>query len=411
MKLKKFNYIGKEEKRNVLDVLNSGVLSNFIGSKDDTSQNRYFGGKYINKIEKNFCKFYNVKHAISVNSWTSGLEIAVGALDLEPGDEVIVPTWTMCATVTAIIKWNAIPVFADIDDKTFCIDTNKLDHLVSKYTKAMIIVDIFGLPANIIKIKNFAKKHRLKVISDSAQSPFSYYKKKLVGGIFDIGGFSLNTHKHMQTGEGGILVTNNDYLAKKMQMLRNHGEAVVNKNDKKMMINMVGSNNRMTEVTAAIGVAQLNKLKKITNKIQSLCKILDKRLSKLHGLTIPYIPKNYTHSYYMYAIKINPVLTKVSLNKIFFELQKHNLDFIEKGYVLVHKLPIFQKKVAYGNKNFPWSINKRKIDYRKCCPVAEDLQRNKILTIQMPSYDFSEKNIISICNIFEKVWKNLKIQK
>ena len=106
-------------------VLKSGVLSDFLGSKDENKNNRFLGGKYVKKLEEKWCKFYKVKHAISVNSWTSGLMIAVGALDIEPGDEIIVPTWTMCATATSILHWNAIPVFADIDPNTFCIDTKK----------------------------------------------------------------------------------------------------------------------------------------------------------------------------------------------------------------------------------------------------------------------------------------------
>ena len=411
MKFKLFNNIKKEEIKNVKKVLRSGCLSDFLGSKDETKKNRFLGGKYVRKLENDYKKFYNVKHAISVNSWTSGLEIAVGALDLEPGDEIIVPTWTMCASASAILRWNVIPIFADIDKKTFCIDPSTIEKLITNRTRAIIVVDIFGLSSDVDKIKKIANKHNLKIISDNAQAPYSFYKKKLAGTHFDIGGFSLNTHKHIQTGEGGVLVTNNKYLAKKMQMLRNHGEAVVSKKNKKMLINMIGGNYRMTELTAAIAIAQLKKLKKIVNKIQSNSKIFSEKLSKLRGLDVPYIPSDQTHSYYMYAIKINEKITKVRKDKIFRELRKHNFDFIENGYILVHTLPMYEKKIAYGKKGFPWNLNKRKINYKKnICKNANYLQKNSIILIQMTKYDFSRADVNYICGVFLKIWKKLKIQ-
>ena len=126
----------------------------------------------------------------------------VGAIGTEPGDEIIVPTWTMCASATAIIHWNAIPVFADIEEKTFNIDPKSIEKNISKKTKAIIAVDIFGHPANMKAILKIAKKHKIKVISDSAQAPGAIYNKKYAGTLADIGGFSLNCHKHINTGEG-----------------------------------------------------------------------------------------------------------------------------------------------------------------------------------------------------------------
>ncbi len=410
MKLKKFNYIDNQEILAAKRVLKSGVLSDFLGSKDENKNNRFLGGKYVKKLEENWCKFYKVKHAISVNSWTSGLMIAVGALDIEPGDEIIVPTWTMCATATSILHWNAIPVFADIDPNTFCIDTKKIIKLINKNTKAIITVDIFGHGSEIDELKKIAKKYKLKIISDSAQTPCSFYKNKLIGTHFDIGGYSLNTHKHIQTGEGGILVTNNSYLAKKMRMLRNHGEAIAGTN-KKELINMLGSNFRMTELIAAIAIEQLKKLKKIVKKINYNCNLLNNSLSKLKGLETPIVKKNFTHSYYVYAIKINNRQTGVSRNKIFKELEKFKLDFISKGYQLVHELPLYQKKIAYGSKGFPWSFKKNKISYSKnICPNAKKLHEN-IICIEMCKYDFNKKDIQFLISIFQKVWKKLKIQK
>ena len=158
---------------------------------------------------------------------------AIGALDIEPGDEIIVPTWTMCASATAILHWNAIPVFADIDPENFCISPSSIESNISPFTKAIMAVDIFGQSADIDQIMSIAKKHNLKVISDTAQSPGAIYKNKLAGTLSHIGGYSLNYHKHIHTGEGGVLVTNDDNLANRMRLIRNHGEAAIQFKSKK----------------------------------------------------------------------------------------------------------------------------------------------------------------------------------
>ena len=143
-------------------------------------------------------KYFGVKHAITVNSWTSGLIAAIGALEIEPGDEVILPTWTMCACAIAILNWNAIPVFADIDPNTYCIDPVSIEANITPNTKAIMAVDIFGHSADMDTIMSIAKKHDIKVISDSAQSPGALYKGKYTGTLAHIGGYSLNYHNNVQ---------------------------------------------------------------------------------------------------------------------------------------------------------------------------------------------------------------------
>ena len=232
-KFKKYVSIGKEERKAALKVLKKGVLSDYLGEKDP----KFYGGEQVNKFERYIEKFFNVKHAITTNSWTSGLVAAVGAIGIEPGDEVIVTTWTMCATATSILHWNAIPVFADIDEKTYTIDPKSIEKNISKYTKAIIAVDIYGHPTNMKAILKIAKKYNLKVISDAAQAPGAFYGKKYAGTLGDIGGFSLNCHKHINTGEGGILVTNNDIYAERLRLIRNHAEAVVD--DRLIIIHLI----------------------------------------------------------------------------------------------------------------------------------------------------------------------------
>ena len=188
----KYNPIGIEELNVAKDVIKTGVLSQFVGADDPD----FYGGPKVKEFEKMCCDYFNVEHAITVNSWTSGLIAAVGALDIEPGDEIIVPTWTMCASATAILHWNAIPVFADIEEETFNIDPKSVLKNISSRTKAIMSVDIFGHSADMRELRKIANEHGLKIISDTAQAPGSYNNGQYSSTYADIGGFSLNYHKH-----------------------------------------------------------------------------------------------------------------------------------------------------------------------------------------------------------------------
>ena len=185
--LKAFNTIGKEELLNVKKVMKSGILSGFFAKRE--KEKGFLGGKFVQDFEKKICDYFQVKHAISINSWTSGLQTAVGAIDIQPGDEVIVTPWTMCATVSAIVSWLAIPVFADIDPKTLNLSPKSVEKCISKRTKAIMVADIHGLSSDMDSLLKIAKKHNLKIINDSAQSPGAKYKGKFVGAIGDIGIF------------------------------------------------------------------------------------------------------------------------------------------------------------------------------------------------------------------------------
>ena len=199
----RYNTIGDEEAIAVAKVMESGVLSDFVGAPGK----HFLGGAKVREFENTFATKFDCGHAISVNSWTSGLTTIIGALDIEPGDEVLVSPWTMCASATAILHWNAIPVFVDIEPDTYCIDPLKIEEKITSRTRAILAVDIFGQSADMDKINVIAKKHGLKVISDTAQAPGALYHGKLAGTLGTIGGFSFNYHKHIHTGEGGMIVT------------------------------------------------------------------------------------------------------------------------------------------------------------------------------------------------------------
>jgi dTDP-4-amino-4,6-dideoxygalactose transaminase len=399
-KFKEFNSFNQNEVKAANAVVKTGILSEYLAGELE-------GGYYVKKFENKLKSFFGTKHAITVNSWTSGLIVAVGALDLEPGDEIIVSPWTMSATATAILHWNCIPIFVDIEKDTFCLDPKKIEKKITPKTKAIITVDIFGQSSDIHKIKKIARKYSLKVICDSAQAPGSKIGKNFTGTLADIGGYSLNYHKHIHTGEGGILVTNNDYYAKKMKLLRNHGETHNNLNNK-LLINNLGYNFRLGEIESAIGIEQLKKLKKITKGKINVANQLSKKLSKLPGIKTPIIRRGCSHVYYVYPIIIDK---KINRKELFNILNKLGVQGLSEGYQLLHKLPMYKKKVAIGRKGFPWSISKRKINYNQIdLNISEELHNRTFLSFEICLFDLKKKDIENISICFKKAWKILKIK-
>jgi perosamine synthetase len=402
---KRYNSIGEEEVQAAKRVIESGVLSQYLGAWHED----FYGGPKVREFERNCAKFFRVKHAVTVNSATSGLIAAIGALGIEPGDEVIVSPWTMCASATAILQWNAIPVFADIDPETFCLDPKSVEDNITPHTKAIMAVDIFGQPADMDALLAIARKHGLKVISDSAQAPSALYKGKYAGTLADIGCYSLNYHKHIHTGEGGILVTDDDELAERLCLIRNHAEAVVGDKGVTNLTNMIGYNFRLGEIECAIGIEQLKKLDRFVETRQRIADRLSKGLLGLSGLRTPVVRSGCTHVYYYYPMILDVPLLGVSRDKIHAALNAEGVP-VGNRYQNLHLLPMFQRKIAYGSRGFPWTsdICKRDVNYGKgICPVAEELNDSTYLGFGVCVYDLSEEDVDLIVQAFKKVWDGL----
>lgn len=401
----RFNYIGKEEIAAVTKVMEGGVLSKFIGAWDPD----FYGGPKVQEFEKTWAEYFRVNYAVAVNSNTSGLMAALGAVGVEPGDEVIVSPWTMCASATAILVWNGIPVFADIDRQTFNLDPECVEKKITSRTKAIMVPDIFGHPADLDEIMALARKHGLKVIEDSAQAPGAMYKGKFVGTIADIGVFSLNYHKHIHTGEGGVCVTNDPVLAERMQLIRNHAEAVVGDKGVKDLRNMIGFNFRLGEIEAAIGLEQLKKLKDLVGSRQKAAEKLAKSISAFKGVRAPIVKSECTHAYYVLPFLYYEEETGVPRARLMEALQAEGIS-VGGGYCNIHLLPMYQNKVAYGSKGFPWStdIYSGEVSYRKgICPVAEEYHDKRYFGFGMCAYDYTKEQIALIVKGFEKVWAQL----
>ena len=403
---KRYNSIGKEEVEAAKSVVESGVLSQFLGCWEPD----FYGGPKVQEFERACEKYFGVKHVVTVNSWTSGLICAVGAIGIEPGDEVIVSPWTMSASATAILHWNAIPVFADIEAETFNIDPKSVEANITPYTKAIMAIDIFGHSCDIDALMKIAQRHNLKVITDSAQAPGVVNKGRVTGTQAHVGGYSLNYHKHIHTGEGGILVTDDHDIFERLQLIRNHAEAVVGDKGVENLSNMVGYNFRLGEIESAIGIEQLKKLEGFVAGRQRIAERLTAGLKGLNGLHTPIIKQDCTHAYYVYPMLLDIDQLGVRRDKVVAALEAEGVIGLAAGYANIHLLPMYQKKIAYGSKGFPWSsdICKRDVDYAKgICPVAEELHDKSFLGYEMCLNELDDEDVDLVVASFKKVWGNI----
>ncbi|MFY0631394.1 MAG: DegT/DnrJ/EryC1/StrS family aminotransferase [Flavobacteriaceae bacterium] len=405
--------MGAEEINAATRVLKSDVLSGFIGAAG-----KYFnGGKEVVSFERLWAESYGFKHAISVNSWTSGLQVAVGAIGIEPGDEVICSPYSMSASATVAFMYGGIPIFADLEKDSYGLDPKSIEERITPRTKAIMVVHIFGYPSKMDEIMKIAKKYDLKVIEDAAQAPGVLYKNKPVGTIGDIGGFSLNFHKHIHTGEGGLLVTNNDDIALRCQLIRNHGENAIEAYGVEDISNTIGGNYRFTELQAAIASEQFKKLNPILSHRTEIGKYLTNRLKDIDGLEVQKIEEGCTHSYYMFPIRYNKDVFGVSRNlflrAVSAELPKPkywDTTPITEGYVKpLYLNPIYQKQIAIGKKGFPFSFNKDvKYDYSKgICPVTEKLYEEELLLSPLVREGMTQNDVKDFADAIEKVIENI----
>jgi perosamine synthetase len=401
-----YRSIGEEEVQAAAEVVRSGVLSRFIGAWNPD----FYGGPRVREFEAAWAAHFRARHAVSVNSATSGLIAALGAVGVEPGDEVIVSPWTMSASATSILVWNAIPVFADIEGDFFGLDPHAVEAAVTARTRAIVVPDIFGHAACLDEIMAIARRYNLRVIEDAAQAPNAIYRGSYAGTVADVGVFSLNYHKHIHTGEGGVCVTNDPLLAERMQLIRNHAEAVASGRVLDDLSNMVGFNFRMTEIEAAIGIEQLRKLERLTAERRRAAERLREGLRGLPGLRAPPVGPDCTHVYYVFGMIVDPESTGVSRDLIVRALQAEGVPALTGAYANIHLLPIFQRRIAYGRSGFPWTSHEYggQVDYRKgTCPMAEELQAVSYMGIEMCAHRYDDAEIDQVITAFRKVFASL----
>lgn len=403
-----YNPIGEEEKRAVMDVMDSGVLSSYIGAWHED----FYGGPYVREMEAKWRKAVGAKHAVAVNSATSGLYAAVGACHVGPGDEVIVSPYTMSASAVAPLIYGAVPVFADIDPLDLCISPESIRERITPRTKAIIVVHIFGHPARMEEIMALAREHNLLVIEDCAQAPMSRCNGEYVGCIGDIGVFSFNYHKHIHTGEGGIAVTGNDTLAERLELIRNHGEVVVDGKGTPDIFNIIGSNYRLTELQAAVGVHQVDKLASLLEQRRANAAFLAAELAKLPGITPQPTRQGCTHAYYnqvfFYDEACVGVPRNVFIKAVGAELPSAHLrervPLIGYGYVK----PLYLQRIYHEHStNCGPKCPRYKGDAQYgpgLCPITERMHYTELFNHEFHRPGMSAADLQDVLDAYAKVY-------
>jgi UDP-4-amino-4,6-dideoxy-N-acetyl-beta-L-altrosamine transaminase len=334
-------WVTEEDKKAVLEVLDSRWLT---------------GGPRAKEFEKLFTNYTRTKYSVSVNSCTAALHLAMRALDIGPGDEVIVPVLTFAATANAPLFVGAKPVFADVDEKTFNISPKEIEQKITKKTKAMVVVHYGGQPCDMKEIMEIAEDHNVKVVEDCAHALGALYQGKNVGTFGAVGCFSFYPTKIITTIEGGMATTQDKEIASKMQILREHGmtrTAFARENKASWYYDVVdlGYNYRMNEVQAALGISQLKRIDEINEKREEAAKYYTKRLSEIKGIITPYEAKDRTHLYHLYAIRVLKEKFGMDRNDLFKNLSASGIG-TSVHYTPLHFLT-FYKKLGYGNQSFP----------------------------------------------------------
>jgi perosamine synthetase len=400
-----YNTIGEAEKRAVMEVLDVGELSGFVAGPIE----QFWGGRKVRALEQVFREYFGVRHAIAVNSATSGLHAALSATGIGPGDEIITSPYTMAASATCALMCGAVPVFADVEPDTFCLDPDSVEANITPNTKAIVAVNIFGQAADLEPLRAIAERHKLFLIEDNAQAPGAKYRGRLTGTIGDAGVFSFNRHKTMQSGEGGVIITDNDTLALKAALMRNHGEVAVAGMGLSDIVNTVGVNYRMTEMEAAVALEQFRRLDDLNGVRVRLAERLANGLSKLPGIIPPKVRADSTHVYYFFVMRYDEAAIGIPRDLFVRAVQAEGF-MLRGGYVRpIYLEPLYQQKICFGSSGFPFTANSRNasLSYAKgLCPVAESLQERDLLLTNIIYPPLTENDMDMFVAACQKVLAN-----
>lgn len=390
--------IGEEEKRAVLNVLESGRLSTFIAAPGEY----FFGGKTIKEFERRFAEYHGVEHAVAFNSATAALHAAVVGTGVEAGEEVIVPPYTFTSTATCALMQNAIPVFADIEDVTFGLDPKAVERAITPLTRTIIMVHLFGHPANIESIMEIARRHNLRVIEDCAQAPGAQSNGVLVGTFGDCGVFSFTESKTITTGEGGMLITNDAAIAEAARMVRNHGEMIVEgQKERSYSSTMLGWNYRMTEIEAALGVVQFGRLDGLNAHRIRLAEYLSSKLAGIEGICTPVTIPGARHVYYVYALKYDEARMEFARDTFVKAMNAEGIPF-SAGYVRpLYLAPLYQNRRHSAFQHYTGDAR-----YQKgICPTAERMYEREVMLTGIVRFPATEREMDDVADAIQKVTK------
>jgi perosamine synthetase len=346
--------LDKDELNYVTDCIKQGWISSM--------------GNYVALFEQRFAEFVGVKHAVSVTNGTHALELALAALGVGPGDEVIVPTFTMIACSNAVRYLGATPVFVDARPDTWNIDETQVEAAITKKTKAIMVVHIYGHPVEMDTIMAIAEKHGIAVIEDAAEAHGALYKGRKIGSIGDIGCFSLYANKVITTGEGGLVVTNNDDIHHLLYKLHNHAFA----DTIHFWHEYLGYNFRMTNLQAAVGCGQMEKIQKLIDSRRRNAKLYMELLKDVPNIQFPVELPDMSNTYWMFGIVLNEksVVTRDQMRQLLAEEGIETRTF----FIPLHLQPIYYRPEYQGK--FP--VSERLSQFGFYLPSASHLSSEKI---------------------------------
>lgn len=388
--------IGGAEKKAVLDVLDSGKLSAFIAAPGE----HFNGGRKVKEFEKQFAEYHGVGHAVAFNSATAALHAAVVAVGVPAGTEVIVPPYTFTSTATCALMHNAIPVFADVDEDVFGLDPAAVERAITPLTRAIIVVHLFGHPANVSGILDVARRHNLRVIEDCAQAPGAKYEDRLVGTFGDCGIFSFTESKTITTGEGGMLITNSEAIAAIARMVRNHGEMIVEgQKERTYSSSMLGWNYRMTEMEAALGIVQFGRLEQLNHHRIDLANYLSAQLLGVEGLQTPAVWPHTEHVYYVYPLKYDEETIGLPRDLFVKALNAEGIPF-GAGYVRpLYLSPLYQKRCHPAFEHYTGHASYE----GGLCPMAERLHQKELMLTGVVRFPAIYDDMDDIADALQKV--------
>ena len=343
------------------------------------------GGSWNRELEKAFAKKFGMRYAVTFNSGTSTLHAALKAAGIGPGDEVITPALTVIMNTTATIHANAIPIYADINPRTFTIDPKDIEKKITKKTKAIIPVSLYGLPPDMDSIMYIAKKYNLVVIEDNAQCVLNKYHGKLMGTIGHMSSFSFENTKHISCGEGGIIITNNEGYAEKARKLGGHGFKNLKADEGRIRLNKdifqdpnykrhdeIGWNYRLPEFNAAIALAQLERIDELVQIRKKSADLFIDVMSNCDYLIPQYVPPGYTNSYYTLGVIYEGDKSNgLSWQEFRKEYIQNGGDGIYGAWSVPYLEPVIEKRKFV--ELCPWVY--KNVSYKKgLCPAAEKIQ-------------------------------------
>lgn len=328
----------------------------------------FTSGEKTKEFEEKFADYCGIKHAIAVNNGTVAIELVLKSLKIGKGDEVIVPSHTTMPTVEPVLHVNATPVFVDIDEKDYTINPREIEKAITKKTKAIIAVHIYGNSADLESLQKICERHKIFLIEDCAQSHGTRYNGKHVGTFGVAGCFSFYPTKNITVcGEGGMIITNNDEMAKELRMLRSHGE------EGRYNHVILGNNYRLSEIHCAIGIKQLELLNLFIEKRRRIAEIYNHAFKDNKKIILPNEMENAKHSYHLYVIRVD----KNKRDNLIKELVKENI-FLGIHYPTpVHKQPVILKIMKTPKLNVTEKVSKEIVSL----PIYPTLKKEDVLMI------------------------------